>query len=152
VKTVAASWKSTPCFSRFGAALSGSQVIRTASVYVRCQVPQLWRRRSEGSGTSHNGLTVSFLGERDNFLGDGSHLIPRSRGGVDQPPLILLTSTTPSAPIKDASRYSIDVASTPPQLRRGVSIRSLRDIRFKNGFILNSSSSGDLNLGHRWRS
>src|SRR4249919_2462199 len=30
-----------------------------------------------------------------------------------------LTSTPPSAPSKVASRYLLDVASTPPQLRRG---------------------------------
>jgi hypothetical protein len=32
----------------------------------------------------------------------------------------LLISTTPSAPSKVASRYFLNVASTPPQLRRGI--------------------------------
>jgi hypothetical protein len=30
-----------------------------------------------------------------------------------------LTNTTPAAPSKDASQHFLDVASTPPQLRRG---------------------------------
>src|SRR6266704_3355330 len=37
---------------------------------------------------------------------------------IDQ--YILWTNTTPSAPSKVASQHFLDVASTPPQLRRGV--------------------------------
>src|ERR1051326_8477556 len=47
-------------------------------------------------------------------------LVPRRRGGFDQPFFYLLTSTPPSAPDKEAPRYLFDVASSPPQLRRGV--------------------------------
>src|SRR5438445_8795539 len=35
------------------------------------EVPQVWRLRSEGSWTSHNGSSVNFLGGRDDSLGDG---------------------------------------------------------------------------------
>src|SRR5262249_46550370 len=48
-----------------------------------------------------------------------SHLIPRRRGGVDQPPLILLTSTTPAAPFKDASRPLLYVAALPSSAEEG---------------------------------
>ena len=34
--------------------------------------------------------------------------------------LVCLTSTTPSAPSKEASRHLLDVAATPPRLRRGI--------------------------------
>ena len=34
--------------------------------------------------------------------------------------LDFLTNTTPSAPLKDVSRHLLDVAATPPLLRRGV--------------------------------
>src|ERR1051326_1411557 len=49
-----------------------------------------------------------------------SAIVRSSNSGVDQPFFYLLTSTTPSAPDKEAPRYLFDVASTPPQLRRGV--------------------------------
>src|SRR5436853_130241 len=48
-----------------------------------------------------------------------SHLIPRRRGGVGQPPLLLLTSTTPAAPSKDASRHFIHVAALPSSAEEG---------------------------------
>jgi hypothetical protein len=38
---------------------------------------------------------------------------------------ISLTSTTPSAPVKVAARYFLDVANTPPRLRRGILARIL---------------------------
>src|SRR5438309_4471231 len=46
-------------------------------------------------------------------------------GGAGQT-IDLLTSTTPSAPSKDASRRFLDVAATPPRLRRGVSDLGVR--------------------------
>src|SRR5207253_8715429 len=48
------------------------------------------------------------------------HLLLARTGWLVQQPLILLTSTTPSAPSTVASQHSIDGAATPPQLRRGV--------------------------------
>ena len=45
-----------------------------------------------------------------------SHISSRRRGGVGQE---FPDHTTPSAPSKDASRYFLEVASTPPLLRRG---------------------------------
>ena len=41
-------------------------------------------------------------------------------------PKDFLISTTPSAPIKGASRYFLDGASTPPHLRRGVGSHFVR--------------------------
>jgi hypothetical protein len=49
--------------------------------------------------------------EQEKMRSDGVALIKRSDGGW--------TNTTPSAPYKDASRLLLDVAATPPQLRRG---------------------------------
>jgi hypothetical protein len=45
----------------------------------------------------------------------------RRRGGAGQPPIICWTNTTPSAPSKVASQHWLDVAATPPRLRRGLS-------------------------------
>src|SRR5437667_4847050 len=36
------------------------------------EVPQVWRLRSEGSWTSHNGSSINFLGEGTIFGGDGT--------------------------------------------------------------------------------
>ena len=36
------------------------------------EVPQVWRLRSEGSWTSHNGSSVNFLGDGTIFWGDGT--------------------------------------------------------------------------------
>src|SRR5436189_606109 len=36
------------------------------------EVPQVWRLRSEGSWTSHNGSSVNFLGDGTIFWGDGN--------------------------------------------------------------------------------
>ena len=43
----------------------------------------------------------------------------RADGVVLVKRLHFLTSTTPSAPSKEASRHFLDVAATPPLLRRG---------------------------------
>ena len=48
-----------------------------------------------------------------------SHLNSRRRGSVVQK---FLGHTTPSAPLKEASQLLLDVASTPPLLRRGARI------------------------------
>src|SRR5437867_7716829 len=52
-----------------------------------------------------------------------SDLSPRRRGGVGQQPKIFLTNTTPSAPARWLRDIFIDVASTPPRLRRGVLVQ-----------------------------
>src|SRR5438132_91011 len=44
------------------------------SIDVLNGVPQVWRRRSEGSGTSYNGLSENFLG------GDGTRIQAFSEG------------------------------------------------------------------------
>jgi hypothetical protein len=53
-----------------------------------------------------------------------SHISPRGRGGVGQKEFDFLTNTTPSAPVIRMLRDTfLDVAATPPQLRRGMLAR-----------------------------
>src|SRR5262245_26222518 len=51
-----------------------------------------------------------------------SLLSGRRRGGWFKHRVLVLTGTTPSAPSKEASRYFINGAATPPPLRRGLSL------------------------------
>src|SRR5437667_2492703 len=44
------------------------------------EVPQVWRLRSEGSWTSHNGSSVNFLEDGTIFWGDGTRIQAFSGG------------------------------------------------------------------------
>ena len=53
--------------TEWGTGTSSSRSIEDSS-----EVPQVWRLRSEGSWTSHNGSSVNFLGDGTIFWGDGN--------------------------------------------------------------------------------
>ena len=65
--------------------------VGTESIEESNGVPQVWRRRSEGSGTSYNGFSESFLvGRTGGFLGDGTECSPASGPGARRPAGALL--------------------------------------------------------------
>ena len=79
-----------------------------------------------------------------------SHLSPRRRGGVDKPNTFC--GPTPPRPLHQRwlRSFFLDVVSTPPQLRRAVPFRMLRDILgslcFHQPRCFCVPTSGDLNF------
>src|SRR5207302_612795 len=60
-----------------------------------------------------------------------SSSFPRRRGGVDQPPLIYGPAPPRPLPIRWLRDIFVEVASTPPRLRRGVAVSSAEMSHFR---------------------